>query len=73
MILVPYNDEVGYSPKHPEVIRVNPKQQIPELITDDLELFDSTQICEYLEDLENQPNLWPKDIQLRATARLIEH
>ncbi len=40
--------------------------------TGTLELFDSTQIFEYLEDLEPARPLWPRDIQLRARARLLE-
>ena len=39
----------------------------------DLELFDSTQIFEYLEDLKPEPALWPADLKTRARARLLEH
>jgi glutathione S-transferase len=62
----------SYEPKHPEVLRVNPKRQVPVLIHGDLEIFDSTQIFEYLEDLEPDPALWPRDIKARARARLLE-
>jgi glutathione S-transferase len=76
LILVPFNELHGYQPKHPEVIRVNPKQQVPilihALIDGDLELFDSTQIFEYFEDLKPEPHLWPTDIQARAKTRLLE-
>ena len=41
-IMVPFNQTVGYSPKHPEVLAVNPKGQIPILIDADLKLYDST-------------------------------
>ena len=27
--LASYSDERGYHPKHPDVIRINPKQQVP--------------------------------------------
>src|SRR4029453_384294 len=59
-------------PKHPEVLRINPKQQVPILIHGDLEIFDSTQIFEYFEDLQPQPPLWPQEPVARARARLLE-
>jgi glutathione S-transferase len=43
------------------------------LVHGDLELFDSTQIFEYLEDLQPAPALWPRDIRQRAHARRLEH
>lgn len=49
--MVPFEMKVLYEPKHPEVVRINPKRQVPVLIDGDLELFDSTQIFEYLETL----------------------
>src|SRR5688572_24855875 len=70
LIMVPF--ETAYEPKHPEVLRINPKRQVPILIHDDLEIFDSTQIFEYLEDLKPEPSLWPRDIAGRARARLLE-
>lgn len=71
--IVAYSNEQGYEPKHPEVVRINPKQQVPVLVHGDLEIFDSTQIFEYLEDLCPHPPLWPADTQTRARARLLEH
>lgn len=73
LTIVPYSATDGYSPKHPEVLRINPKRQVPILIQGDLEIFDSTQIFEYLEDLQPNPALWPQDIRARAKARLLEH
>jgi glutathione S-transferase len=64
--------EEKYEPKHPEVLRINPKQQVPILIDGDLEIFDSTQIFEYFEDLQPQPPLWPQEPVARARARLLE-
>jgi glutathione S-transferase len=63
LVMVPF--KTAYEPKHPEVLRINPKKQVPVLIHDDLELFDSTQIFEYLEDLQGDPPLWPRDIKAR--------
>jgi glutathione S-transferase len=73
LVMVPYNRSLGYSPKHPEVIRINPKQQVPVLTHGKVEIFDSTQIFEYLEDLKPSPALWPCELAARASARLLEH
>jgi glutathione S-transferase len=73
LVMVPFNQAAGYSPKHPEVARINPKKQVPVLVHGDLEIFDSTQIFEYLEDLKPLPALWPVDRVARARARLLEH
>ena len=71
--MVPF--EIGrlYEPKHPEVERINPKRQVPVLVHGELEIFDSTQIFEYLEDVAPSPPLWPPGAAARARARLIEH
>jgi glutathione S-transferase len=71
--MVPFEMKVLYEPKHPEVVRINPKRQVPVLIDGDLELFDSTQIFEYLETLKRDPALWPAEPRARARARLLEH
>src|SRR5579863_5820976 len=78
LVMVPFDPARGYEPKHPDVLRINPKRQVPILINDgltdgDLALFDSTQIFEYLEDLKPQPALWPRDVTARARARQLEH
>lgn len=78
LVMVPFDKDDRYEPKHPEVLRVNPvKQQVPVLIDrqgdDVVELFDSTQIFEYLEDLKRDPALWPAGTAARARARLLEH
>jgi glutathione S-transferase len=73
LIMVPFDRNDAYEPKHPEVARINPKRQVPVLIDGDVELFDSTQIVEYLEDLVPTPPLWPTDVSARARARQLEH
>jgi glutathione S-transferase len=70
LIMVPFEEK--YEPKHPDVLRINPKQQVPVLIHGNLEIFDSTQIFEYFEDLRPQPPLWPREPLARARARLLE-
>jgi len=73
LAMVPFDQLRGYEPKHPDVLRINPKRQVPVLIDADLEIFDSTQIFEYLEDLKPDPALWPADPRARARARQLEH
>ena len=73
LVMVPYDSKEGYQPKHPEVLRVNPKRQVPVLVHGELSIFDSTQIFEYLEDLKPVPALWPSEPQARARARGLEH
>ncbi|MEO8018680.1 MAG: glutathione S-transferase family protein [Pseudomonadota bacterium] len=73
LVMVPYDSKEGYQPKHPEVLRINPKRQVPVLVHGDLEIFDSTQIFEYLEDLKPDPALWPVEPPARARARGLEH
>ena len=73
LVMVPFAKNDAYEPKHPEVLRVNPvKQQVPVLIDGEVELFDSTQIFEYLEDRYPTPALWPEGIADRARARQLE-
>ena len=73
LIMVPFSMKEGYAPKHPEVLRINPKRQVPVLIDGELELFDSTQIFEYLEDIKSEPALWPATSAARARSRRLEH
>ncbi len=72
LVMVPFEMKRLYEPKDPEVVRINPKRQVPVLIHGDLELFDSTQIFEYLEELKPIPALWPAGAAARARARLLE-
>jgi glutathione S-transferase len=71
--MVPFSQQQGYQPRHPEVLRVNPKRQVPVLIDREVEIFDSTQIFEYLEDRCPLPALWPGGPVERARARRLEH
>jgi len=73
LVMVPFDMDRLYQPRHPEVARINPKQQVPVLVHGELELFDSTQIFEYLEELQAAPPLWPAGPADKARARLLEH
>jgi glutathione S-transferase len=72
VVMVPFDFHALYTPKHPQVLRINPKAQVPVLVHGDLELFDSTQIFEYFEDLQPTPALWPREVRARARARQLE-
>ena len=72
LVMVPFDFERGYAPKHPEVLRINPKHQVPVLVDGNVQIFDSTQIFEYLEDRCPDPPLWPRSIAARAEARKLE-
>jgi glutathione S-transferase len=72
LVSVPFSRKSGYSPKHPEVLRLNPKAQVPVLVDGDLSLYDSTIILEYLEDRYPDPPLLPRDPVERARCRQAE-
>lgn len=72
LVMVPFTDDHRYDPKQPEVVRINPKRQVPVLIHGAVEIFDSTQIFEYFEHVQPQPPLWPAAPAARAQARLLE-
>lgn len=71
-IEVPFSRAQGYTPKHPDVLKYNPKAQVPVLVDDDLVLYDSTLILEYLEERYPTPPLFPADSIARARCRQAE-
>ena len=40
LVMVPFAKGDRYDPKHPEVLRINPKGQVPVLTHGDVEIFD---------------------------------
>ena len=72
LVMVPFTENHRYEPKHSEVLRINPKRQVPVLVHGEVEIFDSTQIFEYLEHVQPTPHLWPQSPSARARARLLE-
>lgn len=72
LVMVPFDMARLYEPKHPDVLRINPKKQVPVLIHGEVEIFDSSQIFEYFEDVQPEPALWPGTPGARAKARLLE-
>lgn len=71
-VLVPFTQTKGYAPKHPAVIAANPKRQVPVLVDEDLTLYDSTVIIEYLDEKYPNPRLLPREPKARARCRLLE-
>ena len=71
-VMVPFTQERGYQPKHPDVLAANPKGQVPVLVDGEFSLFDSTLIFEYLEEAYPVPALMPKDPADRAEVRMME-
>ncbi|MBL6615728.1 MAG: glutathione S-transferase family protein [Reyranella sp.] len=52
--------------------KLSPLRRIPVLVDGDLVLSDSSVICQYLEDKQPDPALFPKDIADRARGRWLE-
>jgi glutathione S-transferase len=55
-----------------DFVHVNPRAEVPALVQGEATVYDSTVICEYLEDRCPEPSIYPHDPQLRAECRLIE-
>jgi glutathione S-transferase len=55
-----------------DFVHVNPRAEVPALVDGGFSLYDSTVICEYLEDRHPEPALYPQDSRRRAECRLIE-
>jgi glutathione S-transferase len=72
LVSVAFDRQQGYQPKHPDVIAINPKGQVPVLVDGELALFDSTIILEYLEDRYPEPPLYPREITDKARCRQLE-
>lgn len=71
-IMVPFNQTTGYDPRHPEIVALNPKLQVPVMNDAGLVLYDSTVIFEYLDEAYPEPALYPTSPAERARCRLDE-
>lgn len=58
--------------RSPEFLKLNPYGRVPVLIDDEVVVYDSTIINEYLEDEYPHPALMPEDSSGRARVRLLE-
>lgn len=72
IVSVPFGRAQGYSPKHPDVVALNPKAQVPVLVDGPLSLYDSTIILEYLEETHPSPPLYPREPAAKARVRQLE-
>jgi glutathione S-transferase len=52
--------------------KLSPLRRVPVLVDGDLVITDSSVICQYLEDLQPTPSLFPADLRDRARARWLE-
>ena len=59
----------GQSDTREKMLEYAPTGRVPALVHNDLKVWDSLAICEYVSDLFPSENLWPNDLQLRAQAR----
>jgi glutathione S-transferase len=55
-----------------ELLRVNPRGEVPALQDGDALVYDSTVICEYIEEKYPSPRLLPADAAVRARCRVLE-
>ena len=53
----------------PEFLALNPRGRVPTIVDDGFALYESTAICEYLEEQYPQKQLLPKDAKGRALVR----
>src|SRR3954454_17379168 len=58
--------------KRPEFLKLNPFGKVPVVIDDEVIVYDSTIINEYLEDEYPHPQLMPADSGARARVRTLE-
>jgi len=58
--------------RKPEFLKLNPYGRVPVLVDDEVIVYDSTLINEYLEDEYPHPHLMPEDSAGRARVRTLE-
>lgn len=64
-VLVRFNDEAG----NPDFAEFSPTVKVPVLVDDDLTIWESLAILEYLADKFPAHGFWPDDMKKRAFAR----
>lgn len=67
--LIPFDDFKLDSPFKKTILAINPTGKVPALKDDELLIWDSLAICEYLAEAFPEKSLWPKDKKQRARAR----
>ena len=61
--------EIDPRKRPPRLRELNPTARVPVLELDGVGIFESTAICEWLDEAHPQPPLWPSDPRERAAAR----
>ena len=69
---IPWTRKTLWGPKPPEFLAVSPHGRVPVLVDGPVVVYDSTVICEYLEDRHPKPRLLPEDAAGRARCRQLE-
>jgi glutathione S-transferase len=69
---VPWSRQTLWGPKPAEFLAVSPHGKVPVLIDGPVTAYDSTVICEYLEDRYPNPPLFPAEAAERARCRQLE-
>lgn len=68
----PLPEAIGAGGAGGEFVAANPRAEVPALIDDDVRIFDSTIILEYVEDRWPEPPMLPSAPADRARVRMIE-
>jgi glutathione S-transferase len=55
-----------------ELLKYSPSGKVPVLLHNDLVIWESLAICEYIAE-QFEPGLWPADVSTRAIARSVSH
>jgi glutathione S-transferase len=69
---IPWSRKTLWGPKPEEFLAVSPYGKVPVLVDGPLAIYDSTVICEYLEDRHPRPPIFPSDPAERARCRQLE-
>ncbi|OTG64249.1 glutathione S-transferase family protein [Acinetobacter silvestris] len=69
--LIPFDDFQIDGAFKQKILSINPTGKVPVLKHDDLIVWDSLAICEYLAELYPDKKLWPQQVKSRARARSI--
>ena len=70
-IMLPFPVERNTGTFKQDVLAINPNGKVPVLVDEDLMIWDSLAICEYLAEQHPHQHLWPQEVKQRARARCI--
>jgi glutathione S-transferase len=63
--------ELGEPDSTEKIARYSPSGRVPVLLADGMAVWDSLAICEFVAEQFPEKNMWPSNMQARATARAI--